>query len=135
MSLGFYRNSYAGIDYTEHQVPRFRVVFDGQLDDTVVAYASDHGDMLGRFGMWWKCSLYEPSVRVPLVVAGPGFEPGARSATPVSLLDLQATAFAATGARQITQTLHELARIGGKRALCTTCAAGGLGAALVLEAA
>ena len=42
--------------------------------------------------------------------------------------------FAATGARQITQTLRELKRRGGNLALCTACAAGGLGAAMVLEA-
>jgi len=42
--------------------------------------------------------------------------------------------FAATGARQITQTLRELKRRGGELALCTACAAGGLGAAMVLEA-
>jgi acetyl-CoA acyltransferase len=42
--------------------------------------------------------------------------------------------FAATGARQITQTLRELKRRGGGLALCTACAAGGLGAAIVLEA-
>lgn len=42
--------------------------------------------------------------------------------------------FAATGARQITQTLRELKRRGGQFALCTACAAGGLGAAIVLEA-
>jgi acetyl-CoA acyltransferase len=41
--------------------------------------------------------------------------------------------FAATGARQITQTLRELRRRGGNFALCTACAAGGLGAAMVLE--
>jgi len=41
--------------------------------------------------------------------------------------------FAATGARQITQTLNELGRRGGGLALCTACAAGGLGAAMVLE--
>jgi acetyl-CoA acyltransferase len=43
--------------------------------------------------------------------------------------------FAATGARQITQTLRELRRRGGEFALCTACAAGGLGAAMVLEVA
>jgi acetyl-CoA acyltransferase len=42
--------------------------------------------------------------------------------------------FAATGARQITQTLRELKRRGGNLALCTACAAGGLGAAMILEA-
>jgi acetyl-CoA acyltransferase len=43
--------------------------------------------------------------------------------------------FAATGARQILQTLRELRRRGGQFALCTACAAGGLGAAMVLESA
>src|SRR5690606_18072017 len=43
--------------------------------------------------------------------------------------------FAATGARMITQTLRELNRRGGGLALTTACAAGGLGAAMVLEAA
>lgn len=43
--------------------------------------------------------------------------------------------FAATGARMITQTLHELRRRGGRYGLTTACAAGGLGAAMVLEAA
>jgi len=43
--------------------------------------------------------------------------------------------FAATGARQITQTLRELKRRGGQFALCTACAAGGMGVAMVLEVA
>lgn len=43
--------------------------------------------------------------------------------------------FAATGARQITQALRELRRRGGSLALCTACAAGGIGASMVLEAA
>ena len=43
--------------------------------------------------------------------------------------------FAATGARQITQTLRELERRGGQFALCTACAAGGMGVAMVLEVA
>ncbi|MEC6821977.1 acetyl-CoA C-acyltransferase FadI [Photobacterium piscicola] len=42
--------------------------------------------------------------------------------------------FAATGARMIIQTLHELQRRGGGFALNTACAAGGLGAAMILEA-
>lgn len=43
--------------------------------------------------------------------------------------------FAATGARQIMQALHELKRRDGEIALCTACAAGGLGAAVILETA
>jgi acetyl-CoA acyltransferase len=43
--------------------------------------------------------------------------------------------FAATGARQITQTLRELRRRGGQLGLCTACAAGGLGVSMILEVA
>ena len=97
------RRGYLGcVTFVDRQLGRLldELEATGQLNGTVVAYTSDHGDMLGRFGMWWKCSLYEPSVRVPLVVAGPGFESGSRSTTPVSLLDLQATTFAATDAQR-----------------------------------
>ncbi|MCW8998040.1 MAG: acetyl-CoA C-acyltransferase, partial [Kangiellaceae bacterium] len=41
--------------------------------------------------------------------------------------------FAATGARMITQVLRELKRRGGGTGLTTACAAGGLGAAMILE--
>ena len=42
--------------------------------------------------------------------------------------------FAATGTRQLTQMLYDLKRTGGQFDLITACAAGGLGAAMVLEA-
>lgn len=69
----------------------------GQRGNTVVVYTSDHGEMLGLFGMWFKSSMYEDSVRVPLVVSGPGFGHGKRVQTPVSQWDLSAMVFSATG--------------------------------------
>ncbi len=72
----------------------------GQIENTLIAYTSDHGEMLGKFGMWWKCSLYEDSARVPLIVAGPGFKPGARVKTPVSTMDLQAAIFKSLNANR-----------------------------------
>ena len=48
----------------------------GQVDDTIVIVTSDHGDMLGDRGLWFKMSFHERSARVPLVVAGPGVAPG-----------------------------------------------------------
>ena len=57
------------------------------LDDTVIVFASDHGDMLGERGLWFKMCFYEGSARVPLMIAGQGIAPG-RRATPVSNLDL-----------------------------------------------
>ncbi len=62
----------------------------GLAQNTVVLFASDHGDMLGERGMWWKKTLFEPAIRVPLILAGPGIVSG-RVADPVSTLDLLPT--------------------------------------------
>jgi choline-sulfatase len=43
----------------------------GILDDTWIVYTSDHGEMGGNHGMMSKCVLYEPAVRVPLLVRPP----------------------------------------------------------------
>jgi choline-sulfatase len=60
--------------------------------NTIVVYTSDHGEMLGDHGMWQKFVFYEASVGVPLIVRVPGAaHAGARSATPVSLVDLLPT--------------------------------------------
>jgi choline-sulfatase len=94
------RRGYLGcITYVDQELGRLLDALEetGLMENTVIAYSSDHGEMLGKFGMWWKCSLYEDSVRVPLLVAGPGFQPGTRVNTPVDLLDLQATIFKAVG--------------------------------------
>ena len=64
--------------------------------NTRVIYTSDHGDNLGARGMWGKSTLYEESVAVPLIVAGPDVTP-ARSEAPVSLLDLYPTVLDAVG--------------------------------------
>jgi choline-sulfatase len=43
----------------------------GLIDNTIVIYTSDHGDMLGDHGLWQKFVLYEASVAVPLIVSFP----------------------------------------------------------------
>lgn len=68
----------------------------GQADDTLVIFTSDHGDMMGEKGFWTKSVMYEASVRVPLIVAGPGVVPG-RRADPVSLIDIAPTIAGAMG--------------------------------------
>ncbi|MEM7694075.1 MAG: choline-sulfatase [Pseudomonadota bacterium] len=73
----------------------------GLLDNTLIIVASDHGDMLGERGMWYKKTLFEPAIRVPLIVAGPGVSAG-RTATPVSLLDLMPTLCDLAGATPTT---------------------------------
>lgn len=61
-------------------------------DDTLVLYTSDHGEMLGRHGLWNKYVFYEPSVGVPLLCRVPGLtHRAARCQTPVSLVQGLAT--------------------------------------------
>jgi len=63
----------------------------GQTKNTIVVYLSDHGLALGSHGLLGKQNLYEPSVRVPLIMAGPGV-PAAHSADGlVYSFDLYAT--------------------------------------------
>jgi arylsulfatase A-like enzyme len=63
----------------------------GDLDNTIIAFASDHGETLGDHDHWGKSVPWEASVGVPMVVAGPGIERGRRSDALVSLIDLTAT--------------------------------------------
>jgi choline-sulfatase len=67
----------------------------GQLSDTLILYVSDHGDLMGDHGMWTKQVMYEGSVGVPMILAGPGVPAGHRSRTGTSLLDIAGTAKAA----------------------------------------
>ncbi len=96
---GLRRGYYGCVTYVDQQLGRLvgALEANGLSESTNVIYASDHGDMIGKFGLWWKCSLYEDSVRVPLIAAGPDFQSGQTVRTPVSLLDLQASFFKNAG--------------------------------------
>lgn len=72
----------------------------GQQDDTTVIYTSDHGDNLGARGYWAKSTLWEESVGVPLIVAGPAVTKGVRNQTPVSLVDAYPTILDYAGVAQ-----------------------------------
>ena len=65
----------------------------GLYENTLIVFTSDHGEMLGKFGMWWKCSLYEDAARIPCIAAGPDYSSGVRIKTPVDLHDVQASLF------------------------------------------
>lgn len=69
----------------------------GFADDTAVLYASDHGDNLGNRGMWGKSVMYEDSLGIPMVLAGPGLPEGQVCDTPVSLIDVAPTMAAVAG--------------------------------------
>ncbi|MCC6457070.1 MAG: sulfatase-like hydrolase/transferase [Caldilineaceae bacterium] len=68
------------------------LVENGLAENTLIVYTSDHGDMQGEHGLWWKHVFYEESVRVPLIVHWPGVIPaGQRCDRVVSALDVTAT--------------------------------------------
>ena len=97
---GLRRGYYACVSFIDGQLGRLlsALAETGLESTTNVVYTSDHGEMLGKFGLWWKCSLLEDAARVPCIAAGPDFESGVRVTTPVDLHDLQASVFALTGA-------------------------------------
>jgi len=45
---------------------------EGILDDTLILYTADHGDLLGDFGCFFKCNMLQGSVGIPFVLSGPG---------------------------------------------------------------
>ncbi|MEZ5247289.1 MAG: sulfatase-like hydrolase/transferase [Acidimicrobiales bacterium] len=78
----------------------------GQLDNTIVILSSDQGVHYGehRFGAAFgvpaavqKVTLYEPVVRTPLLVTGPGFPPG-QTSVPVTQADITTTVVGVAGA-------------------------------------
>ena len=78
---------------------------NGLSGDTLVVYTSDHGDMLGEHGLWWKQTFYEESVRVPMVLSWPGVLPqGSRCDRVVSHMDLNATVLDAIGAPKLPRS-------------------------------
>ncbi|MFN7932054.1 MAG: sulfatase-like hydrolase/transferase [Bryobacteraceae bacterium] len=70
----------------------------GEWENTILVFSSDHGEMLGDHDRWGKSVPYQPSVNVPLFVAGPGVAQGAVSDALISHFDLAATFLDLAGA-------------------------------------
>lgn len=67
-------------------------------DNTIVIFTSDHGDLLGDFGLYFKRSFYNGSVKVPLLISFPGvIKPGQTSHHLVGLQDLLPTLLSLIG--------------------------------------
>ena len=89
------RRAYYGlVTYMDRKVGELMDVLEetGLAENTVVVFASDHGDMLCEKEMVQKRTLYEWSCRVPFLIRFPdGWKAGTTCTTPVSLLDLLPT--------------------------------------------
>jgi arylsulfatase A-like enzyme len=71
---------------------------EGILDDTLVIFTSDHGEMLGSHGLWHKMMPYEECLRVPMLMRLPGaINAGIRSQANVSLIDIPTTMLSIIG--------------------------------------
>lgn len=70
----------------------------GELDNTLLVFTSDNGYLNGEHRYTGKTLAYEESLRVPLIIRGPGLRPGAKVTTPVTTVDLAPTIAAAAGA-------------------------------------
>ncbi|TPI68832.1 choline-sulfatase, partial [Mesorhizobium sp. B3-1-3] len=86
------RGYFANISYLDDKVGDLLSVLERtrMADDTIVMFCSDHGDMLGERGLWFKMCFYEGAARVPLMMAGKGIKAGLIEA-PVSNLDVTPT--------------------------------------------
>jgi choline-sulfatase len=88
------RQAYYGmISYIDDKVGRILDTLDktGQRDNTAVFFVSDHGEMLGERGMWFKQAFWEWSAHVPFIASVPGIKGGGRCDKVVSLVDLLPT--------------------------------------------
>ncbi len=81
------RAYFANISYLDAKIADLLDVLNRTRQEAIIIFVSDHGDMLGERGLWFKMSFFEGSSRVPMMIAAPGIDPGAID-TPVSTIDL-----------------------------------------------
>ncbi|MEQ1903193.1 MAG: sulfatase-like hydrolase/transferase [Pirellulaceae bacterium] len=84
---------YALVSHLDTQIGRILQALDasGQADRTLVVFTSDHGLAVGRHGLMGKQNLYEHSLRVPMIIMGPGVPHGKSIETRVYMQDAMAT--------------------------------------------
>jgi choline-sulfatase len=89
---------FANISYIDDKVGSLLSVLERtrMADDTIILFCSDHGDMLGERGLWFKMSFFEGSARVPLTIAGKNIPVGLIH-QPTSNLDINPTLCALAG--------------------------------------
>ena len=87
------RAYFANVSYIDEWLGKLQDAFAEceMLDDTTVIFTSDHGDMLGERGLWYKMSFLEWSCRIPLIIARPPRFSAVRVSAPVSHVDILPT--------------------------------------------
>lgn len=84
---------YGSISYVDEKIGELLASLNesGFAQDTVIIFTSDHGDMLGERGLWFKMCWFEYSARIPLIVSFPPAIKAQTSDAAVSLIDLLPT--------------------------------------------
>lgn len=87
------RAYYGAVSYVDEQIGSIRRTLDQTrlADNTIIIVTSDHGEMLGERGLWYKMSFFESSSRVPLIVHAPHRFSARRVTASVSLVDILPT--------------------------------------------
>jgi len=90
---------YGLITHMDEQIGRILTALQqsGHADNTLVLFAADNGLALGSHGLLGKQSVFEHSMRVPMIVAGPGIPPGRSTRALTYLLDVFPTLCDVTG--------------------------------------
>lgn len=93
---------YALITHLDVQIGKILDALDqsGLADNTWIFFTADHGLAVGHHGLIGKQNMYDDSVRVPFIVAGPGVDKGAKNDNAIYLQDVMATALDLAGAEK-----------------------------------
>jgi choline-sulfatase len=92
------RAYFANISYIDDKIGEVMEALEGgrMAEETIIIFCSDHGDMIGEKGLWFKMSFFEGSARTPLMICAPQMKPGLVK-EPVSNLDINPTLCALAG--------------------------------------
>ncbi|MFB9221603.1 choline-sulfatase [Paracoccus cavernae] len=81
---------FANISYVDDKIGEILDVLERTRQEAIIVFLSDHGEMLGERGLWFKMNFFEQSARVPLMIAAPSMAPGLVE-EPVSTIDVLPT--------------------------------------------
>lgn len=81
---------FANISYLDDKIGEILDVLETTRQEATILFVSDHGDMLGERGLWFKMSFFEGSSRVPMMISSPNMKAGLVE-TPVSNIDVTPT--------------------------------------------
>lgn len=93
---------YAIITHLDEQIGKILDALEasGEMDNTYIFFTADHGLSVGHHGLIGKQNMYDHSVRVPMIVAGPEIPKGKKSGKELYLQDIMPTSLAMAGIEQ-----------------------------------